>query len=173
MRWLAIGATAGLIIAIGFAAFAIFQMHKAKSATQIAEQQKQEAEKQKQQAVAATEKAERQYERARRAVYSTQLARVREIVQSQPAQALELLDDIENNPLDLRDFTWGLLYLQAKRDRMTLKGHKAAVFGVAFSPDGQILASASADHTVKLWTAASGELRATLAGHTDEVLGVA
>ncbi len=39
----------------------------------------------------------------------------------------------------------------------------------AFSPDGELLASASTDGTVKLWAAASGGELATLTGHTDSV----
>lgn len=52
-------------------------------------------------------------------------------------------------------------------------GHTDAVLSIAFSPDGKTLASASSDHTIKLWDTASGiELR-TLYGHEDVVQAVA
>jgi WD40 repeat protein len=44
---------------------------------------------------------------------------------------------------------------------------------VAFSPDGQSVASGSNDNTIKLWNAATGEQRQTLEGHSDWVNAVA
>jgi WD40 repeat protein len=50
--------------------------------------------------------------------------------------------------------------------------HSDTVFGVAFSPDGEYLASASADRTMKVFRTATGELVRTFEGHTDHVIDV-
>lgn len=50
-------------------------------------------------------------------------------------------------------------------------GFAARINAVAFSPDGKLLASASDDKTVKLWTA-DGKLLTTLRGHSNWVLDV-
>jgi hypothetical protein len=55
-----------------------------------------------------------------------------------------------------------------------LTGHTNTVNEVAFSPDGQLLATASGDHTVRLWDTATGQPHGQpLTGHTDTVIGVA
>ena len=57
------------------------------------------------------------------------------------------------------------------KERNRLKGHDSRVFGVSFSPDGRILASASEDKTVKLWRIDGTEL-ATCYGHEDWIFSV-
>jgi WD40 repeat protein len=47
------------------------------------------------------------------------------------------------------------------------------VSGVAFSPDGALLATASRDGTARLWDPTTGQHCTTLRGHTDLVSGVA
>jgi WD40 repeat protein len=54
----------------------------------------------------------------------------------------------------------------------TLEGHSDSVKAVAFSPDGQLVASASYDRTVRLWDAKTGAVRRTLEGHSNWVNAV-
>jgi DNA-binding beta-propeller fold protein YncE/actin-like ATPase involved in cell morphogenesis len=56
----------------------------------------------------------------------------------------------------------------------TLTGHTEAVWGVAFSPDGTLLASAALDWTIRFWDTTTGEPRGEpLTGHTNEASSVA
>ncbi|MFN6571876.1 hypothetical protein [Dendronalium sp. ChiSLP03b] len=52
-----------------------------------------------------------------------------------------------------------------------LEGHTDIVWSITFSPDGQLLASGSGDHTVKLWHP-DGALLQTLKGHTAAISSV-
>jgi WD40 repeat protein len=54
-----------------------------------------------------------------------------------------------------------------------LAGHRDFVAGLAFSPDGTMLASASMDGTIKLWDCGAAKELATLPGHLEETTGVA
>jgi DNA-binding beta-propeller fold protein YncE/tRNA A-37 threonylcarbamoyl transferase component Bud32 len=74
---------------------------------------------------------------------------------------------------DLRSFEWYYLQRLCQLDLRTLRGHTGEVLGVAFSPDGRRLASASLDGTVRVWDTATGQPVLTLKRHTDGVNGVA
>ena len=52
-------------------------------------------------------------------------------------------------------------------------GHAIAVHSVAVSPSGELIASAGADGTVKLWRTSDGALLRTLTGHEGDANGVA
>ena len=54
-----------------------------------------------------------------------------------------------------------------------LKGHLGWISDLAFSPDGSLLASASADQRLRLWDVTTGEPLATFRGHEDEIYSVA
>jgi WD40 repeat protein len=69
----------------------------------------------------------------------------------------------------------GTLRLWKVRNNITtpLLGHSATLLAATYSrPDGQLIATASDDHTVKLWHS-DGKLIKTLNGHTGEVYDVA
>lgn len=54
----------------------------------------------------------------------------------------------------------------------TLHGHSDYICALAFSTNGQMVASASGDKTIRLWDTASGECLATLTDHLDAVRNV-
>lgn len=56
---------------------------------------------------------------------------------------------------------------------LELRGHSAKVNGVAFSPDGDRIASCSSDRTVRIWDANSGLELLALHGHGSSVVRVA
>jgi WD40 repeat protein len=54
-----------------------------------------------------------------------------------------------------------------------LRGHHDAVSALAFRPDGERMATASFDHTIKVWEVESGRVAQTFTGHQDKVLALA
>jgi WD40 repeat protein/tRNA A-37 threonylcarbamoyl transferase component Bud32 len=96
---------------------------------------------------------------------ASNLGRVRELLEAQVPR--------EAGATDYRDFEWYYWQRMSHRELLTLKGHTGVVTSVCFSPDGQRLASASDDLTVRVWDAASGKELLSLKGHTSVVLGVA
>jgi WD40 repeat protein len=54
-----------------------------------------------------------------------------------------------------------------------MKGHLGTVYSLTFSADGERLATASGDHTVKLWDTFTGQEVMRFGWHTVPVLHVA
>ena len=57
--------------------------------------------------------------------------------------------------------------------RHVFEGHQDAVYSIALSPNGKILASGSYDQKIKLWDTANGKELNTLSGHNGAVFGLA
>ncbi|MCJ1309711.1 WD domain protein [Agyrium rufum] len=51
------------------------------------------------------------------------------------------------------------------KEKMVLRGHRKGVAAVRFSPDGQFIASCSADATIRIWDTATGKTTNVLEGH--------
>src|SRR5262249_33249646 len=62
--------------------------------------------------------------------------------------------------------TWELTAQGGKQIRAVL-AHNAPILHIAYSPDGQLLASTASDRTVKIWNAATGEEMRTLERQSD------
>src|SRR5439155_1091270 len=59
-------------------------------------------------------------------------------------------------------------WAQEPRLRDTLTGHADSVMSVAYSPDGETLASGARDGTIKLWDVKAGKERATMGDREPE-----
>ena len=141
-------------------------------------QQRQTAEKAREQAMTLAEEKtklaeeeKKQRERAEFLVYTGRIALAqREWEQNNTGHANDLLDQCR---WDFRGWEHDYLHTLFLSKHVIFRGHKAEVFGVAFSPDGKRIVSGSWDWTVKVWDAATGQETLTLRGHTEAVNSVA
>src|SRR5207247_265442 len=74
---------------------------------------------------------------------------------------------------DLREWEWYYLMRLCRVEPLVLRDkNKTEVNGVAFSPDGEFLASAGGDGAVKVWNSTTGAEVQTFPAHTDAVVCV-
>ena len=70
---------------------------------------------------------------------------------------------------DLRGFAWHYLWNTLHSQLNTINAHQDDIYSIAFSPDGQQLATAGKDRVVRVWNVASGDRVCEFIGHADEV----
>ncbi|HEY7426893.1 MAG TPA: protein kinase, partial [Gemmataceae bacterium] len=82
------------------------------------------------------------------------------------------LDLLAACPEDLRGWEWHYLMRLCRVEPLVIRD-ETEVQGVAFSPDGERLASAGGDGTVKIWNSRTGKVMQTFPAHSDSVVSVA
>jgi WD40 repeat protein/serine/threonine protein kinase len=80
---------------------------------------------------------------------------------------------LDDAPQELCQWEWRHFHSQLDTASRVLTGHQGPVLGVAFSPRGDRLVSASEDHTLRLWEPAAGREVAVLRGHAGPTEAVA
>jgi WD40 repeat protein/serine/threonine protein kinase len=74
---------------------------------------------------------------------------------------------------DFRNWEWHYLRRLRQRNLLDLSGHSAQVQSVAFSPDGQRVASAGVDRTIKIWNTRTGQETLAIEAHAGPITSVA
>ncbi len=142
---------AASFLLLGFLVSTLFAIETAK--------QSHIAEKNEAVAISQTKNAKAKTEEARRNLYAAHMSLIqRNWDEGNVGNALELLNRHlpKNGDSDLRGFEWYYFKSLMGKGTKLLRGHDTGVDAVSYSPDGQLIATASTG-SVRLWDAASGK----------------
>jgi WD40 repeat protein/serine/threonine protein kinase len=147
----------------------------AKSAEKVANQERLAALVAKRQALEAKTAADTQRDDARVAAYASGMGLAqRAWEENNVVRARELLEEVPSEAAgrNLRGFEWFYLSRLCRADERNLVSDAGRADSLAFSPDGQRLASASRDYTVKIWDTATGKELVALKDPAGDKAGV-
>jgi eukaryotic-like serine/threonine-protein kinase len=138
-------------------------------------------ERQRAQRIALQEAKERRHaenvtRQSRRRLYAARINLAQQVFEEgDVARMDELLSGLtpQAGEEDLRAFEWHYLQQLTHSEIFCLTGHIGYVRSVAYSPDGQTLASAGDDGVIRFWDAITGQERGQLKGHTGVVSAIA
>jgi WD40 repeat protein len=157
---------AGVILLL---AGGLWHTTRLQQALEIADRMRREAEMQR-------ANGERQKWLALQFAYAAQMKVAHQYWQSGDLRSMvQLLSLYAQQPdrRDLRDFVWYYLWWLCHSERLSLQVDAQDVYFLAYSADGELLATAGHEGTVKLWETTTGRELMTLQGHNGEVNCVA
>ncbi|MEZ6143595.1 MAG: protein kinase [Zavarzinella sp.] len=115
---------------------------------------------------------EKEKQNTERERYALQLFKAAALAERNPQRALRLLEDRTRCPDSLRDFAWEFLRSRCQVTQDTIGKHDQPITQVAYSPSGELIASASWDNVVRIWDVKRHQAIFELRGHRGIVMGV-
>ncbi len=154
----------GFVVVLTVGLAAIWGLYlRAEAATRVEAEQRRLADE-------AKEQAEADRSLARRQAYVASITGAHAALKVNEVRAVHR--HLEAAPSEFRNWEWQYLYAESHQSLAVLRGHEGPVWSVAYSPDGRLLASGSADKTIRIWDTSTHEAR-MVTGHEGIVYSVA